>query len=103
MSASRNRVTRFLTDSHAAGDPIFQPVSNFYREEFVRCQRCLEQQREFYSERAIQDIERALTRVMSDLDHLCTASNADQVVSRLLHQFDVVTGLFTWSDPKQVH
>src|SRR5260221_475300 len=103
MSASRNRALRFLTDSRLAGEPVFQPVSNFYREEFVRCQRCLEQQREHYSARAIQDVERALIRVMSDLDHLCSGSDADQIVSRLLQQFDIVTGPYTWSDPKQVH
>ncbi len=101
MPASRNRASRFLTGSPAAREPVFQPVSNFYREEFVRCQRCLEQQREFYSERAIRDVERALTRIMSDLDHLCTCSDADQIVSRFLQQFDIVAGLYTWSDPTQ--
>ena len=29
--------------------------------------------------------------------------DADQVVSRLLRQFDVVTGLSTWTDPRQVN
>jgi hypothetical protein len=50
MPASRNRLSRFLTDSRPQGDPIFYSVSNFYREEIVKCQRCLEQQREYYSE-----------------------------------------------------
>ena len=103
MSASRNRTSRFLTDPRPPGDPVFHSVSNFYREEFVRCQRCLEQQREFYSERAIKDVEQALTRVMAQLDRLCTTADADQVVSRLLRQFDVVTRLSSWSDPRQVH
>lgn len=103
MSASRNRFARFLTDSCPLGDAAIHPVSNFYREEFVRCQRCLERQREFYSEAAIKDVERALTRVMAQLDRLCTTGNADQVVSRLLRQFDIVTGLSAWSDPRQVH
>jgi hypothetical protein len=31
-------------------------------------------------------------KVMSELDHLCTKSDAAQVVSQLLHQFDVVAG-----------
>jgi hypothetical protein len=78
-------------------------LTTFYREEFVKCQRCLEQQREFYSERTIDDVERALTRVMSQLDRLCTKADADKVVSRLLRQFDVVTGLSAWSDPRQVN
>lgn len=103
MPASRNRLSRFLTDSRPQGDSFFYSVSNFYREEFVKCQRCLEQQREYYSERAITDVERALMKVMSELDHLCTKSDADQVVSQLLRQFDVVTGLSAWADPRQVN
>jgi hypothetical protein len=103
MPASRNRTTRFLTDTRPQADPALHPLSNFYREEFVKCQRCLEQQREYYSERAISDVEQALTRVMGQLDRLCTKADADKVVSRLLRQFDVVTGLSAWSDPKHVH
>ena len=103
MSASRNRTSRFLTDSRPTGDPVLHSLSNFYREEFVKCQRCLDQQREYYSERAISDLERALTKVMSQLDRLCTKADADEVVSRLLRQFDVVAGLSAWSDPKQVN
>jgi hypothetical protein len=96
-------MSRFLTDSRPQGDPLLHSVTNFYREEFVKCQRCLEQQREYYSERAINDVERALTRVMSQLDSLCTKADADKVVSRLLREFDVITGLSAWSDPKQVN
>ena len=103
MPLSRNRLSRFLTDSRPLGDPVFYSRSNFYREEFLKCQRCLEQQREFYSEDAITDVERALTKVMSQLDRLCTKADADQVVSRLLRQFDVVTGLSAWSDPRHIH
>ncbi len=103
MSASRNRVSRYLTDSRPQGEAVFHPLSNFYREEFVKCQRCLEQQREYYSESTISDVEQALTRVMSQIDRLCTKRDADQIVSRLLRQFDVVTGLSAWSDPRHVH
>ena len=103
MSASRNRLSRFLTDSRPSYDPVFHSRSNFYREEFVKCQRCLEQQREFYSASTIDDVERALTRVMSQLDRLCTKADADKVVSRLLREFDIVTGLSGWCDPKQVN
>src|SRR5216117_1005869 len=68
MPVSRNRLSRFLADSRPQCDPAFHSVSNFYREEFVKCKRCLEQQREYYSEDAITDVERALTKVMSQLD-----------------------------------
>ena len=103
MAASRNRMSRFLLDSRPTSEPVFHSLSNFYREEFVKCQRCLEEQREYYSERAIGDVERALVRVMSQLDLLCTKGNADEVVSNLLRQFDVLTGLSGWTDPKQVN
>ena len=103
MPASRQRLSRFLTDSLPPCGPAFYTVSSFYREEFVKCQRCLEEQREFFSETAINNAERALTMVMSQLDLLCTKADADQVVSRLLQQFDVVTGLSAWTDPSQVN
>jgi hypothetical protein len=103
MPASRNRMSRFLTDSCPPAEPHFHSLSNFYREEFVKCQRCLEEQREFYSDRAIEDVEKALTRVMSQLDRLCTKADADKVVSRLLRQFDIVTRLSGWSDPRHVN
>ena len=103
MSASRNRVSRFLTDARPQGEAVFHPLSDFYREEFIKCQRCLEQQREYYSESTISDVEQALTRVMSQIDRLCTKGDAEKIVSRLLRQFDVVTGLSAWSDPRHVH
>jgi hypothetical protein len=100
---SRNRLSRALTDSCPPTDPVIYSLTNFYREEFVKCQRCLEQQREFYSESAISDVERALTKVLSQIDRLCREADADKVVSRLLQQFDVVTGLFAWTDPRQIN
>ena len=103
MAGPRNRLSRFLTDSRPQGERVFHPVSNFYREEFLKCQQCLEEQREFYSERAIQDVEQALLKVMGQLDLLCTKADADQVVSKLLRQFDVITGLSAWTDPRQIN
>ena len=103
MAASRNRLSRFLTDSRPPCEPVLPSLSNFYREEFLKCQQSLERQREFYSERAIDDVEAALMKVMAQLDRLCTKADADQVVSRLLRQFDVVTGLSAWTDPRRVN
>ena len=96
-------MSRFLADFHPQNDPVFHSVSDFYREEFVKCRRCLEQQREFYSEDAMVDAERALAKVMSQLDRLCTKADADQVLSRLLRQFDALTGSSAWSDPRHIH
>ena len=103
MLTSRNRMSRFLTDSRPPCDQVFHSLSGFYREEFIRCQRCLEQQRECYSERAIREAERALTRVMAQLDRLCACADADKVVGRLLRQFDAVTHHTAWSDPRRTH
>jgi hypothetical protein len=81
----------------------FSSRTDFYKEEFLKHQRCLEQQREYYSDSAIASVEQALTRIIAQLEHLSAKQDADQVVSRLLRTFNVVTGLSGWSDPKNVH
>lgn len=86
---SRVRPTSLLTD--------------FYREEFIKHQRCLEQQREYYSADAITEAEAALARILARLEQLCCKDDVDQVVSRLLRQLDLVTRLSAWSDPRNVH
>ena len=108
MAAPRIRLSRFVTAPHVtapqrSASPALHSLSDFYRDEVLRCQRCLDTQRECYSAQAIHDVEEALTRVISSLDHICTSSDADAVIGRLLQQFDVATGLMSWSDPKQVH
>jgi len=78
-------------------------VTEFYREEFLKHRRCLQRQRPYYSESAITDVEAALTRIMGQLEQLCTRDNADEVVSSLLKKIDIVTNLSAWSDPKHTH
>jgi len=80
-----------------------QRRTDFYREEFLKHRACLEQQREYYSERAIADFDCALQRILAQLDRLCDADDADGRVSALLKQFDLVTRLSAWIDPKTVH
>jgi hypothetical protein len=77
--------------------------AEFYREEFVKHRLCLERQREYYSERAITEVEAALTRILARLEQLSGQDDADQLVSRLLRQFDIVTGLSNWTDPATLH
>jgi len=77
--------------------------TDFYREEFLKHRACLEQQREYFSERAIADVECALSRILSQLDKLCDADDADCRVAELLKQFDLVTRLSAWIDPKTLH
>jgi hypothetical protein len=79
------------------------PITEFYREEFIKHRRCLQQQRDYFSEGAITDVEAALNRIMSQLEQLCTKDNADQVLSSLLKKIDLVTGLSAWSDPSHTH
>ena len=92
---------RFVPDSRPISAQ--HPITEFYREEFLKHHRCLQQQRAYYSESAITDVEAALSRIMSRLEQLSTQDNAPQLVSSLLKKFDVVTGLSAWSDPKQSH
>ena len=93
---------RFVTDSKSIR--AHHPLTEFYREEFLKHQRCLERQRPYFSEGAITDVDAALTRIMGQLEQLLlTKENADQLVSSLLKKFDVVTNLSAWSDPKLSH
>ena len=103
MALARNRVSRFLSDSRPQAEPVFFSLTNFYREEFVKCQRCLDAHREYYSERTITEVEKALTKVLGELDHLCAKEDADAIVSGLLQKFNTLTRLSAWSDPRQVH
>jgi hypothetical protein len=79
------------------------PLTEFYREEFLKHHRCLQHHRPYFSETAITDVEAAITRIMGDLERLSTQDNAPEVVSLLLKKIDVVTGLSSSSDPKHSH
>jgi hypothetical protein len=92
---------RFVTHSRPIN--ALHPITEFYREEFIKHRRCLQQQRAYFSETAITDVEAALTRIMGQLENLCSKDNADEVVSNLLKKFDVVTGLSGWTDPRHTH
>ena len=92
---------RFATDPRPISAQ--HPLIEFYREEFLKHRRCLQEQRSYYSESAITDVEAALARIISQLEQLSLQENAPQLVSSLLKKFDVVTGLSAWSDPKQTH
>ena len=101
MPRARTRIPGFLLE-HAA-PPSVSALTNFYREEFIKHHKCLQAQREYFSAQAIQNAENALLKIIADLDKLSEDENAEQVVARLLREFDVVTGLSGWSDPCRVH
>ena len=92
---------RFATEMRPIAAPY--PIAEFYREEFLKHHRCLQQQRPYYSETAITDVEEALTKIISELEHLSSQEDAPQLVASLLKKFDIVTGLSAWSDPKRTH
>jgi len=92
---------RFVTPSRPISAQ--HPIAEFYKEEFAKHRRCLQQHRPYFSESAITDVEAALARIMGQLEQLCAKDNADEVVSSLLKQFDVVTNLSAWTDPQHSH
>ena len=89
---------RIVNDSR----PI-HAIAEFYKEEFIKHHRCLQEQRAYYSEQAITDVEAALSKILNQLEYLSTKDDAPQLVSLLLKKFDVVTGLSAWSDPEHTH
>ena len=96
-------MTRFLTEPWPSSAFLPTGRTEFYREEFLKHQHCLQQHREYYSERAISDVEAALARVLGRLEQICMQDDVDQVVSRLLRKIDLVTGLSASLDPKIVN
>ena len=82
--------------------PVCFPA-DFYRQEFLKHRECLARQKEYFSERAITDADAALARVLGQLEQLCAQDDADQLIAQLLRQFNAVTNLSGWSDPKQLH
>lgn len=103
MEDLRRRAALLRTARPLSGADRFSILTDFYREEFLKHRQCLQQQREYYSEGAITSVEAALTQILSQLDQLSTKENADQLVSRLLKKFNLVTGLSRSTDPKNVH
>ena len=92
---------RFVSDSRPTSAQ--HPLTEFYRQEFLKHRQCLQRQRQYFSESAITDVEAALTRIIGQLEQLCLKDNADEFVAALLKKFDLVTGLSFWSDPKQTN
>ena len=95
-------MARVVSPDRVLSAPVNLP-SDFYREEFIKHRECLKRQREYFSERAISDADHALALVLGRLEQLCAKDDAEQLMRRLLRQFNAVTGLSGWSDPKQLH
>lgn len=93
-------MARFVSPTGVSSAPV---LTDFYRAEFIRHRECLAAQREYFSEQAITDADRALARVLSQIEQLCAKDDADRIMSDLLRKFNMVTGLYDWSDPSQMH
>ena len=98
-----------LTSVDVPGPALPLPVSEcqclaeFYREEFRKHHQCLERQREYYSECAIAQAEDALARILQQIEQLCQRQDANRLVGELLRQFDLVTKLSAWTEPRQLN
>ena len=101
MPRARTRIPGFLLDPSTSA--TVSALTEVYREEFRKHQKCLQAQREYFSTQAIENAENALLKIIADLDRLSEDANAEHVVAKLLKEFDVVTGLSGWSDPCKVH
>ena len=83
--------------------PSCSCLTDFFREELLKHHRCLQRQREYYSDVAISQAEDALQRIMNNLEALCQRDDACQMMGELLRKFDLVTNLSAWTDPDHVH
>ena len=101
-TTSRDKAPSQMTKRHLYIDTS-NVRTNFYREELLKHWQCLEQQREYYSEKAMSDVEAALRRLMLRVDRLCAEEHGDQIVSQLLRKIDSVTRLSAWSRQKPTH
>lgn len=95
-------MTRVVSPNRVLSVPV-SVLSDFYRQEFIRHRECLAKQREYFSEPAITNADHALALVLGHLDQLCAKDDADQLMDRLLRQFNAVTGLSGWTDPTKLH
>ena len=95
-------MARVAGSNGVASSPVSGPT-DFFRQEFLRHRECLARQREYFSERAITDADRALARVLGELDQICAKDDGVELISELLRKFNAITGLSGWSDPSKLH
>ena len=94
-------MARFVSPARIS--KVSAPLTDFYRQEFLKHRQCLAAQKEYFSEGAISTADEALGKVLGELDRLCAQDDADQLMSGLLKKFNAVTGLSGWLDPTQRH
>ena len=102
-SKSRSVNLNVTTQATPFCGPTCRCLADFFREEFVKHHRCLEQQREFYSETAIAQAEDALCRILERVEQLSQREDACEVIGQLLKKFDLITNLSAWTEPDLLH
>ena len=102
MSRATSRFSRLADRWQPAPFPEITRAE-FYREELLKHQRCLERQREYFSAQAIRNVETALQSILSRLDTLCCHQDCDRMMSTLLKKFDLVTRLSAWDEHGRPH
>jgi hypothetical protein len=83
--------------------PTCRCLAAFFREEFAKHHRCLQQQREYFSDNAIEQAEDILARVVAEIDQLCRRDDAAEIVGQWLRQLDLVTNLSAQTEPRHLH
>ena len=68
-------------------------ISAFYKEEFLKHKSRLEMQKEFHSDKDLNEIQMALDRIISEIDTICRIDEFSQLASQLLERIDLVTHL----------
>ena len=95
--------TETSADAHLIASLPCGCLADYFRQEILKHHQCLEQQREYFSDVAINQAEEALMRILSQVEGLCQREDACQVIGELLKKFDAVTKLSAWTDPKQIN
>jgi hypothetical protein len=83
--------------------PPCRCLAAFFREEFAKHHRCLEQQRECFSPHAIDQAESVMARVTEQIDQLCERADVGELVGEILRQLDLVTNLSARTELRQLH
>ena len=91
---------RFMTDQRPSSTPPSGIPIDFYRDELIRHQCCLRRQREYYSELAYRSPSGRWRGCCRGSISCADRRTPPQVMGHLLRQFDIVTNLSAWSDPK---
>jgi hypothetical protein len=99
------RLSRFpeAAPTHLLVGSPCECLADFFRQEILKHHHCLEQQREYFSDVAINQAEQALMRILEQVEGLCQREDACQVVGDLLKKFDAVTKLSAWTEPQQLN